>query len=316
MIGIEKPRIETAELAADGTYGKIVVEPLERGYGVTLGNSLRRILLSSLPGYAITSVKIDGVLHEFSTIPGVKEDVTEIILNLKNVILKIHGDGPKTVYIDASGEGEVLAGDIKCDSEVEIINPEYHICTLDKDAHINMELTVAKGRGYVSAEQNKKLMQPVIGVIAIDSIYTPILKANYTIDDIRVGQDIGFDKLTLEVWTNGTISATEAVSLGAKFLNEHLALFGDLSGEAYDTEIMVDKGEDTKEKILEMTIEELDLSVRSFNCLKRAGINTVEDLINKTEEEMMKVRNLGKKSLDEVINKLHSFGLDLHSEDE
>ena len=316
MIGIEKPRIETAELAADGTYGKIVVEPLERGYGVTLGNSLRRILLSSLPGYAITSVKIDGVLHEFSTIPGVKEDVTEIILNLKSVILKIHGEGPKTVYIDASGEGEVLAGDIKCDSEVEIINTDHHICTLDKDASINMELTVAKGRGYVSAEQNKKLMQPVIGVIAIDSIYTPILKANYTIDDIRVGQDIGFDKLTLEVWTNGTISATEAVSLGAKFLNEHLALFGDLSGEAYDTEIMVDKGEDTKEKILEMTIEELDLSVRSFNCLKRAGINTVEDLINKTEEEMTKVRNLGKKSLDEVINKLHSFGLDLRSEDE
>lgn len=316
MIGIEKPRIETAELAADGTYGKIVVEPLERGYGVTLGNSLRRILLSSLPGYAITSVKIDGVLHEFSTIPGVKEDVTEIILNLKSVILKIHGEGPKTVYIDANGEGEVLAGDIKCDSEVEIINTDHHICTLDKDAHINMELTVAKGRGYVSAEQNKKLMQPVIGVIAIDSIYTPILKANYTIDDIRVGQDIGFDKLTLEVWTNGTISATEAVSLGAKFLNEHLALFGDLSGEAYDTEIMVDKGEDAKEKVLEMTIEELDLSVRSFNCLKRAGINTVEDLINKTEEEMMKVRNLGKKSLDEVINKLHSFGLDLRSEDE
>ena len=316
MIGIEKPRIETAELAADGTYGRIVVEPLERGYGVTLGNSLRRILLSSLPGYAITSVKIDGVLHEFSTIPGVKEDVTEIILNLKSVILKIYGEGPKTVYIDANGEGEVLAGDIKCDSEVEIINTDHHICTLDKDAHINMELTVAKGRGYVSAEQNKKLMQPAIGVIAIDSIYTPILKANYTIDDIRVGQDIGFDKLTLEVWTNGTISATEAVSLGAKFLNEHLALFGDLSGEAYDTEIMVDKGEDAKEKVLEMTIEELDLSVRSFNCLKRAGINTVEDLTNKTEDDMMKVRNLGKKSLDEVINKLHSFGLDLRSEDE
>ena len=316
MIGIEKPRIETAELAADGTYGKIIVEPLERGYGVTLGNSLRRILLSSLPGYAITSVKIDGVLHEFSTIPGVKEDVTEIILNLKNVILKIHGEGPKTVYIDASGEGEVVAGDIKCDSEVEIINTDYHICTLDKDANINMELTVNKGRGYVSAEQNKKLMQPVIGVIAIDSIYTPILKANYTIEDIRVGQEIGFDKLTLEVWTNGTISATEAVSLGAKFLNEHLALFGDLSGEAYDTEIMVDKNEDSNAKILEMTIEELDLSVRSFNCLKRAGINTVGDLTNKTEEDMMKVRNLGKKSLDEVINKLHSFGLDLHSEEE
>ena len=316
MIGIEKPKIETAELAADGTYGKIIVEPLERGYGVTLGNSLRRILLSSLPGYAITSVKIDGVLHEFSTIPGVKEDVTEIILNLKNVILKIHGEGPKTVYIDASGEGEVLAGDIKCDSEVEIINPEYHICTLDKDAHINMELTVNKGRGYVSAEQNKKLMQPVIGVIAIDSIYTPILKANYTIDDIRVGQEIGFDKLTLEVWTNGTISAPEAVSLGAKFLNEHLALFGDLSGEAYDTEIMVDKGEDAKEKVLEMTIEELDLSVRSFNCLKRAGINTVEDLTNKTEDDMMKVRNLGRKSLEEVTAKLESMGLSLSANED
>ena len=316
MIGIEKPRIETAELAADGTYGKIVVEPLERGYGVTLGNSLRRILLSSLPGYAITSVKIDGVLHEFSTIPGVKEDVTEIILNLKSVILKIHGEGPKTVYIDASGEGEVLAGDIKCDSEVEIINTDCHICTLDKDAHINMELTVNKGRGYVSAEQNKKLMQPVIGVIAIDSIYTPILKANYTIDDLRVGQDIGFDKLTLEVWTNGTISAKEAISLGAKILNEHLNLFIDLSDEAKKAEIMVEREETIKEKVLEMTIEELDMSVRSFNCLKRAGIDTVEDLTNRTEEDMIKVRNLGKKSLEEVIQKLHSLGLDLKSEED
>ncbi len=316
MIGIEKPRIETAELAPDGTYGKIVVEPLERGYGITLGCSLRRILLSSLPGYAITSVKIDGVLHEFSTIPGVKEDVTEIVLNLKRVILKIHADGPKTIYIDASGEGEVVAGDIKCDSEVEILNPESHICTLDKDAHVSMEITCDKGRGYVSAEQNKKLMQPAIGVIAIDSIYTPVLKVNYTVENTRVGQVTDLDKLTLEVWTNKTISATEAVSLGAKFLNEHLALFGDLSGEAYNTEIMVDKGEDAKEKVLEMTIEELDLSVRSFNCLKRAGINTVEDLTTKTEEDMMKVRNLGKKSLDEVINKLHSFDLDLRSEDE
>ena len=316
MIGIEKPRIETAELAPDGTYGKIVVEPLERGYGITLGCSLRRILLSSLPGYAITSVKIDGVLHEFSTIPGVKEDVTEIVLNLKRVILKIHSDGPKTIYIESSGEGEIVAGDIKCDSEVEILNPESHICTLDKDAHVSMEITCEKGRGYVSAEQNKKLMQPAIGVIAIDSIYTPVLKVNYTVENTRVGQVTDLDKLTLEVWTNKTISATEAVSLGAKFLNEHLALFGDLSGEAYNTEIMVDKGEDAKEKVLEMTIEELDLSVRSFNCLKRAGINTVEDLTTKTEEDMMKVRNLGKKSLDEVINKLHSFGLDLRSEDE
>ncbi len=316
MIGIEKPRIETAELAADGTYGKIIVSPLESGYGITLGNSLRRILLSSLPGYAITSVKIDGVLHEFSTIPGVKEDVTEIVLNLKRVILKIYGEGPKTIYIDASGEGEVLAGDIKCDSEVEILNPESHICTLDKDAHVSMELTCDKGRGYVSAEQNKAALKPPIGVIAIDSIYTPVLKVNYTVENTRVRQTTDLDKLTLEVWTDKTISATESVSLAAKFLNEHLALFGDLSGEAYDTEIMVDKSEDSKEKVLEMTIEELDLSVRSFNCLKRAGINTVEDLTTKTEDDMMKVRNLGKKSLDEVINKLHSFGLSLRNDDE
>lgn len=316
MIGIEKPRIETAELAADGTYGKIIVSPLESGYGITLGNSLRRILLSSLPGYAITSVKIDGVLHEFSTIPGVKEDVTEIVLNLKRVILKIYGEGPKTIYIDASGEGEVVAGDIKCDAEVEILNPESHICTLDKDAHVSMELTCDKGRGYVSAEQNKAALKPPIGVIAIDSIYTPVLKVNYTVENTRVRQTTDLDKLTLEVWTDKTISATESVSLAAKFLNEHLALFGDLSGEAYDTEIMVDKSEDSKEKVLEMTIEELDLSVRSFNCLKRAGINTVEDLTTKTEEDMMKVRNLGKKSLDEVINKLHSFGLCLRADDE
>ena len=316
MIGIEKPRIETAELAPDGTYGKIIVSPLESGYGITLGNRLRRILLSSLPGYAITSVKIDGVLHEFSTIPGVKEDVTEIVLNLKRVILKIYGEGPKTIYIEANGEGEILAGDIKCDSEVEILNPEAHICTLDKDAHVSMELTCDKGRGYVSAEQNKEKMKPPIGVIAIDSIYTPVLKVNYTVENTRVRQTTDLDKLTLEVWTDKTIAATEAVSLAAKFLNEHLALFGDLSGEAYDTEIMVDKSEDSKERVLEMTIEELDLSVRSFNCLKRAGINTVEDLTTKTEEDMMKVRNLGKKSLDEVINKLHSFGLSLRSDED
>ena len=316
MIGIEKPRIETAELAPDGTYGKIIVSPLESGYGITLGNSLRRILLSSLPGYAITSVKIDGVLHEFSTIPGVKEDVTEIVLNLKRVILKIYGEGPKTIYIEANGEGEILAGDIKCDSEVEILNPEAHICTLDKDSHVSMELTCDKGRGYVSAEQNKEKMKPPIGVIAIDSIYTPVLKVNYTVENTRVRQTTDLDKLTLEVWTDKTIAATEAVSLAAKFLNEHLALFGDLSGEAYDTEIMVDKSEDSKERVLEMTIEELDLSVRSFNCLKRAGINTVEDLTTKTEEDMMKVRNLGKKSLDEVINKLHSFGLSLRSDED
>ena len=308
MIGIEKPRVETVDLTADGTYGKVVVEPLERGYGTTIGNSLRRVLLSSLPGYAITSVKIDGVLHEFSTIPGVKEDVTEIVLNLKSVILKIHGEDPKTVYIEANGAGEVTAGDISHDSEVEILNPDLHICTLDADAHVSMEMTVDKGRGYVSAERNKQILNPPIGVIAVDSIYT--------VENTRVGQITDYDKLTLEVWTNQTISVTEAVSLGAKFLNEHLSLFSGLSDEAYETEIMVDKGDDDNKRILEMTIEELDLSVRSFNCLKRAGVNTVEDLTTKTEEDMMKVRNLGKKSLDEVVAKLHSFGLDLRSEDE
>ena len=316
MIEIEKPRIEIAELTNDGTYGRFVVEPLERGYGTTLGNSLRRVLLSSLPGYAITSVKIDGVSHEFSTIPGVKEDVTEIVLNLKDVILKIYGDGPKTIYIEANGECEVTAGSIKTDSEVEILNPDLHIASLESDAHLNMEMTADRGRGYVPAERNKQLMQPVIGVIAIDSIYTPVLKVNYTVENTRVGQITDYDKLTLEVWTNGTISAKEGVSLAAKILNEHLNLFVDLSEEAYDTEIMVVKDDNGKEKVLEMTIEELDLSVRSFNCLKRAGINTVEDLINKSEEDMMKVRNLGRKSLDEVVAKLASLGLSLKSEEE
>ncbi len=316
MIGIEKPTIETAEFSASGDYGKFVLEPLERGYGTTLGNSLRRVLLSSLPGYAITSVKIDGVFHEFSTIKGVKEDVTEIVLNLKSVILKIHGDGPKTMYIDASGAGVVTAGDISTDSEVEIINPELPIATLDADAHLSMELTCDKGRGYVSAERNKSILQPVIGVIAIDSIYTPVLKVNYTVENTRVGQITDYDKLTLEVWTDGTINAKEAVSLGAKILNEHLSLFGDLSDEAFDTEVMVVKDDNVMEKVLEMTIEELDLSVRSFNCLKRAGINKVEDLINKSEEDMMKVRNLGKKSLDEVVAKLRSLGFDLRKDEE
>lgn len=316
MIGIEKPRIETADLLTGGTYGKFVVEPLERGYGTTLGNSLRRVLLSSLPGYAITSVKIEGILHEFSTIPGVKEDVTEIVLNLKSVILKIHGDGPKTIYIDASGEGEVKAGNIKTDSEVEILNPDLHIASLDAGAHIGMEMTCDKGRGYVSAERNKQMMQPVIGVIAIDSIYSPVEKVNYTVENTRVGQITDYDKLTIEVWTNGTINAKEAVSLGARILSEHLSLFADLSDEAFDTEIMVEKNDGGREKVLEMTIEELDLSVRSFNCLKRANINTVEDLINKTEDEMMKVRNLGRKSLDEVLAKLISLGLDLRREEE
>ncbi|MBQ3045058.1 MAG: DNA-directed RNA polymerase subunit alpha [Clostridia bacterium] len=316
MIGIEKPRIDTAEISEDGKYGRFVVEPLERGYGTTLGNSLRRVLLSSLPGYAITSVKIDGILHEFSTIPGVKEDVTEIVLNLKNVILKIHGDGPKTIYIDANGDDEITAGSIKTDSEVEILNPELHIATLNSDAHVSMELTCDKGRGYVSADRNKQMMQPIIGVIAIDSIYTPVLKVNYTVENTRVGQITDYDKLTLEVWTDGTINAMEAVSLGAKILNEHLNLFGDLSGEAYDTEVMVVKSDSGKEKVLEMTIEELDLSVRSFNCLKRAQINTVEDLTNRTEEDMMKVRNLGRKSLDEVVAKLNSLGFDLRRDED
>ena len=252
-----------------------------------------------------------SILHEFSTIPGVKEDVTEIVLNLKSVILKIHGDGPKTIYIEASGEGEIKAGDIKTDSEVEILNPDFHIASLDSGAHINMEMTCDKGRGYVSAERNKQLMQPIIGVIAIDSIYSPVLKVNYTVENTRVGQITDYDKLTLEVWTNGTINAKEAVSLGAKILNEHLNLFGDLSDEAYDTEIMVIKNENGNERVLEMTIEELDLSVRSFNCLKRANINKVEDLICKTEDDMMKVRNLGRKSLDEVAAKLNTLGLDL-----
>ena len=316
MIGIEKPRIETADVLPDDTYGKFVVEPLERGYGTTLGNSLRRVLLSSLPGYAITSVKIDGILHEFSTIPGVKEDVTEIVLNLKSVILKIHGDGPKTIYVDMKGEGELTAGDFKTDSEVEILNPELHIASLDTDAHVVMEITCSKGRGYVSAERNKQYLQPPIGVIAIDSIYSPVLKVNYTVENTRVGQITDYDKLTLEVWTNGTISSKEAVSLGAKILNEHLSLFGDLSDEAFETEIMVEKSKDGKAKILEMTIEELDLSVRSFNCLKRAGINTVEDLIGKSEDDMMKVRNLGKKSLDEVVAKLTSLGYDLRRDED
>ena len=316
MIGIEKPKIETAEVYPDGTYGRFVVDPLERGYGTTLGNSLRRVLLSSLPGYAITSVKIDGILHEFSTIPGVKEDVTEIVLNLKSVILKIHGEGPKTMYVDMKGEGELTAGCFKCDSDVEILNPELHIASLDSDADVHMEITCDKGRGYVSAEKNKQEMQPVIGVIAVDSIFSPVLKVNYTVENTRVGQITDYDKLTLEVWTDGTISSKEAVSLGAKILNDHLSLFGDLSDEAFETEIMVEKSKNGKEKALEMTIEELDLSVRSFNCLKRAGINTVEDLIGKSEDDMMKVRNLGRKSLDEVVAKLASLGYDLRRDDE
>ncbi|MGI6264114.1 MAG: DNA-directed RNA polymerase subunit alpha [Acutalibacteraceae bacterium] len=317
MIEIEKPRIEALDLAEDGTYGKFVVEPLERGYGTTLGNSLRRVLLSSLPGVAVTSIKIDGVLHEFSTVEGVKEDVTEIVLNIKGLIAKINGEGPKVAYIEAEGPGEVTAGSIKCDSEVEILDPDMHIATLGEGAKLFMEITLDKGRGYVPAERNKQMMAPVIGVIPVDSIYTPVIKVNYTVENTRVGQITDYDKLTLELWTNGTISAQEAVSLAAKVLTDHLNLFVDLSGEAYAGEsIMVEKDDKSKEKVLEMTIEELDLSVRSFNCLKRAGINTVEDLISKSEEDMMKVRNLGRKSLEEVINKLASLGFGLYEEEE
>ena len=315
MIGIEKPEVRFTG-AEDSAYGSFVVEPLERGFGTTLGNSLRRVLLSSLPGYAITSVKIDNVLHEFSTIPNVKEDVTEIVLNLKGVILKIYGDGPKIMYIEANGSGEITAGDIKADSEVEILNPDHHIATLDADAHVVMELTADKGRGYVSSDRNKQILEPAIGVIAIDSIYTPVLKVNYTVDNTRVGQITDYDKLTIDVTTDGTISAKDAVSFAAKILTEHLNLFVELSDEVSNTEIMVDKDDTENGKVLETTIEELDLSVRSFNCLKRAGINTVEDLINKTEEDMMKVRNLGRKSLEEVVAKLASLGLSLRDEDE
>ena len=316
MIEIERPKIEVVDLKPDGSYGKFVVEPLERGYGITLGNSLRRILLSSLPGVAVTAIKIDGIQHEFSTIPGVKEDVTEIVLNMKGLTAKLYGEAPKTLYIDAKGEKEITAADIQADSEVEILNPSMHIATLDEGASLYMEITIDKGRGYVPIERNKQLLQPEIGMIPIDSIYTPVSKVNYKVENTRVGNITDFDKLTLEVWTDGTISAKESVSLGAKVLNEHLSLFADLSAEAFSTEIMVEKNSKDKEKVLEMTIEELDLSVRSFNCLKRAGINTVEDLTVKTEEEMMKVRNLGRKSLEEVINKLDSLGLAFASDED
>lgn len=318
MIEIDKPNIEIVDLSTQGSrsVGRFVVEPLERGFGTTLGNSMRRVLLSSLPGYAITSVKIDGVQHEFSTIPHVKEDVTEIVLNLKNVILKIHDEEAKNLYINAKGEGEITAGDIQCDSSVEILNPELHIAYLDEGAEVNMELTADNGRGYVPCDRNKQIMCLPIGTIAIDSIYTPVLKVNYTVENTRVGQQTDFDKLILDVETDGTIPADEAASLAAKILNEHLNLFVDLSEEMGNAEIMVEKDEDGKEKVLEMTIEELDLSVRSFNCLKRAGINTVEDLIGKSEEDMMKVRNLGRKSLDEVIGKLASLGFKLSKEED
>lgn len=312
---IEKLKIETSYLKPDGTYGKFTLEPLQSGYGNTLGNSLRRVLLSSLPGVAATSVKIDHVIQEFSTIPGVKEDVTEIILNIKGLRAKMYGEAPKTVYIDAEGEGVVTAGDIKTDSEVEILDPGMKIATLSAGAKLYMDITLDRGRGYVSAEQNKELLQPVIGVIPIDSIYTPVLKCNYTVENTRVGQRTDFEKLIIEIWTDGTISAKEAVSYAAKILIDRLQLFADLSEETAPAELMTEKEESSKNKVLEMTIDELELSVRSFNCLKRAGINTVDDLINRSEEDMLKVRNLGKKSFEEVKSKLNSLGLDLSPSD-
>lgn len=314
MIEIEKPRIETVESNEEGTYGKFVVDPLERGYGTTLGNSLRRVLLSSLPGAAARTVQIDGVLHEFSTIEGVVEDTTEIILNLKKLSLKIHSDEEKTLEIDVEGEGVVTAADIRHDSDVEILNPDLHIATLAEGARLHMKITAGRGRGYVPAEGNKRDDHP-IGVIAIDSIYSPVSRVNYQVTNTRVGQVTDYDKLTLEVWTNGSLRPEEAVSLGAKVLSEHLMLFVTLTDEAQEAEIMVEKEEDEKEKVLEMTIEELDLSVRSYNCLKRAGINTVQELIQKTEEDMMKVRNLGRKSLEEVQGKLAELGLSLRKEE-
>ncbi len=314
MIEIEKPRIDCIDAVEDGSYGKFIVEPLERGYGTTLGNSLRRVLLSSLPGIAVTSIKIAGISHEFSTIPGIKEDVTEIVLNVKNIVAKLHTAEPQTVSIDVSEEGEVTAGDIKSTGEVEILNPELHLATLGPNATFSMELTFAHGRGYVSAERNKQA-QSAIGVLPIDSIYSPVRKVNYHVENTRVGNMTDYDKLTLEVWTNKTISARDAVSYSAKILNDHLLLFIDLSEEIGNTSIVVEPTKNQHDKVLEMTIEELDLSVRSFNCLKRAGINTVEDLISKTQEDMMKVRNLGHKSLEEVINKLETMGLSLASED-
>lgn len=314
MIEIEKPQIECIETPGDDSYGKYVVESLERGYGTTLGNALRRIMLSSLPGTAATSIKIAGVQHEFTTIPGVKEDVTEIVLNIKQLITKLHSEGGKTVFIEAVGPCEVTAGDIKSDGEVEVLNPDLHIATLGSGATLNMEITLSHGRGYVPADRNKP-QQSIIGVIPVDSIYTPVYKVNYTVENTRVGNMTDFDKLTIEVWTDSTISARDAVSLGAKILCDHFTLFTDLSETVGSKSTVVEKAETQRDKVLELTIEELDLSVRSFNCLKRANINTVEDLISKTEDEMMKVRNLGRKSLEEVINKLSMMGLSLADEE-
>lgn len=314
MIEIEKPRIECIETPMDDSYGKYVVEPLERGYGTTLGNSLRRVLLSSLPGTAVTAIRIAGIQHEFSTIPGVKEDVTEIVLNIKRLIARLHCDEPKTIYIEAAGECEVTAANIRPDSDVEVLNPELHIATLGPGASLSLELTLDHGRGYVTAEKNKN-PQAGIGTIPVDSIYTPVLKVNYAVENTRVGNQTDFDKLTIEVWTDRTITPRDALSLGAKILVDHFTLFTDLSDTIGTKSTVVEKVEAQRDKVLEMTIEELDLSVRSFNCLKRANINTVEDLISKTEDEMIKVRNLGRKSLEEVEHKLAMMGLSLASDD-
>ena len=318
MFDFERPNIEVAEISEDKKYGRFVVEPLERGYGITLGNSLRRIMLSSLPGAAVSQVKIEGVLHEFSSIPGVKEDVTEIIMNIKSLAIRNNSDTnePKIAYIEYDGEGVVHASDIQVDQDIEILNPELVIATLNgKDTKLYMELTITKGRGYVGADKNKTEDLP-IGVIAVDSIYTPVERVNVTVENTRVGQITDYDKLTLDVYTNGTLIPDEAVSLAAKVLSEHLSLFIDLSENAKTAEIMVEKEDDEKEKVLEMSIDELELSVRSYNCLKRAGINTVEELTNKTSEDMMKVRNLGRKSLEEVLAKLRDLGLQLNPSDE
>ncbi len=315
MIEIEKPTIECVEMAEDYSYGRFIVEPLERGYGTTLGNSLRRILLSSLPGAAVTSVRIEGVLHEFSTIPGVVEDTTDIILNIKELAIKMYADGPKTIRIEAFGEGEVTAGDIIHDADIEIMNPELHIASLDENGRLVMEMAVDRGRGYVPAERNKKPDQ-AIGVIAVDSIFTPIKRVNYTIEDTRVGQVTDYDRLTLEIWTNRTMRPDEAASVAARVMNEHLNLFVSLTEDVAPVEMTVDKGDDGKDRVFETPIEELDLSVRSYNCLKRAGINSVGELVAKTDEEMMKVRNLGKKSLEEVKQKLAALGLSLKEAEE
>lgn len=314
MLEIERPNIECTGMSEDRQHATFVMEPLERGFGTTLGNSLRRILMSSLPGVAVTNVKIDGVLHEFSTIEGVREDVTNIVLNLKGLCAKMHTDEPKKVTVNAKGPGDVTAADIEHDSEVEIINPEMHIATLDKDATLYMEITLEKGRGYVLADKNKGQNMP-IGVIPMDSLFTPVTKVNFEVENTRVGQITDYDKLTIDVSTNGSMNADEAISLAAKVMSEYLTQFINLTDHVSDVEIMVEKEEDKKEKILEITIEELDLSVRSYNCLKRAGINTVEELVQRNEEEMMKVRNLGKKSLEEVQQKLEALGLSLRTDD-